>query len=173
MLFIRIVVTINMSFAINYIVNLSSFLFSYYFLFLVLFFLFKQKTAYEMRISDWSSDVCSSDLDIGSQRVEGDSRIARGARHARIDVGDAYRNVGPQFGGEIDRDAKAATAVVARRSNHAEQRVDPQPLEARADIIVAKREEGDAQPRSEEHTSELQSLMRISYAVFCLKKKNT
>src|SRR3546814_2202709 len=103
-----------------------------------------------MRISDWSSDVCSSDL------------------------------------------AKAATAVVARRSNHAEQRVDPQPLEARADIIVAKREEGDAQPqfglerrrheigfdpavgvRSEEHTSELQSLMRISYAVFCLKKKTT
>src|SRR3546814_4561257 len=32
--------------------------------------------------------------------------------------------------------------------------------------------DGDAHPRSEEHTSELQSLMRISYAVFCLKKKN-
>src|SRR3546814_11744819 len=86
-------------------------------------------------------------LDIGSKRVEGDSRIARGARHARIDVGDAYRNVGPQFGGEIDRDAKAATAVVARRRNHAEQRVDPPPLEERADSIVAKRQATTAERR--------------------------
>src|SRR3546814_6761813 len=41
---------------------------------------------------------------------------------------------------------------------------------AKVGIIMAKSEDG---ARSEEHTSELQSLMRISYAVFCLKKKNT
>src|SRR3546814_7562278 len=39
---------------------------------LCLFFFFKQKTAYEMRISDWSSDVCSSDLSIGCGRTESD-----------------------------------------------------------------------------------------------------
>src|SRR3546814_5327836 len=36
---------------------------------MLLFFFFKQKTAYEMRISDWSSDVCSSDLDLGCRRA--------------------------------------------------------------------------------------------------------
>src|SRR3546814_4735049 len=40
-------------------------------LLVVLFFFFKQKTAYEMRISDWSSDVCSSDLEAGSRRDRG------------------------------------------------------------------------------------------------------
>src|SRR3546814_17071343 len=39
--------------------------------FVVIFFFFKQKTAYEMRISDWSSDVCSSDLDGGAEQVNG------------------------------------------------------------------------------------------------------
>src|SRR3546814_6540947 len=43
----------------------------------VLFFFFKQKTAYEMRISDWSSDVCSSDLDLGAHAEgEVDERLA-------------------------------------------------------------------------------------------------
>src|SRR3546814_13810327 len=45
-------------------------------LWLILFFFFKQKTAYEMRISDWSSDVCSSDLAKRGKRVRGRSRIA-------------------------------------------------------------------------------------------------
>src|SRR3546814_19156064 len=40
------------------------------------------------------------------------------------------------------------------------------------DVVVRRQRRGGAQHRSEEHTSELQSLMRISYAVFCLKKKN-
>src|SRR3546814_10100157 len=56
------------------------------------FFFFKQKTAYEMRISDWSSDVCSSDL-IDEMRQNGSARAARQPRvqpyiHARDHVGD-------------------------------------------------------------------------------------
>src|SRR3546814_11775562 len=60
------------------------------------FFFFKQKTAYEMRISDWSSDVCSSDLDdplsaysnppILPQKRNADARAAEGRRHSRVDV---------------------------------------------------------------------------------------
>src|SRR3546814_4192527 len=50
----------------------------------VLFFFFKQKTAYEMRISDWSSDVCSSDLEPALARQLCDA----------LDVGDAQRRVG-------------------------------------------------------------------------------
>src|SRR3546814_1060245 len=55
-------------------------------LFVVIFFFFKQKTAYEMRISDWSSDVCSSDLDPGLRRKEGNRERegpGRGSRSRR------------------------------------------------------------------------------------------
>src|SRR3546814_17427326 len=49
----------------------------------VLFFFFKQKTAYEMRISDWSSDVCSSDLDnVGGEIL--DAALGRLRMHARV-----------------------------------------------------------------------------------------
>src|SRR3546814_8358949 len=107
-------------------------------------FFFKQKTAYEMRISDWSSDVCSSDL---------------AGAHGLLGVVGAA----PEFG---------AAAVVA----------DPRHLRLLVAVVVAGAAggagvaPGDAIAqglivRSEEPTSELQSLMRISYAVFCLKKK--
>src|SRR3546814_9764010 len=108
-----------------------------------MFFFFKQKTAYDMRISDWSSDVCSSDL------VTFRAQCQRGRRCCGV-VGirglagvDAAR---PRLGGVL-RDC------VLGRWSRAAVRVDT------TDV------------RSEEHTSELQSLMRISYAVFCLKKK--
>src|SRR3546814_5563739 len=81
-------------------------------------FFVKQKTAYEMRISDWSSDVCSSDLSAS----------------------------------DVSAAARLFTATPARIST----------------VGLALR---PASRRSEEHTSELQSLMRISYAVFCLQKK--
>src|SRR3546814_2632637 len=105
-----------------------------------------------MRISDWSSDVCSSDLD---------------SYQAGTDVLKlAYEELG-----EIDficcdnilLDPTAATDV----RGHAVA------LETPAEIIAKKvfYRGWSLQPRSEEHTSELQSLMRISYAVFCLQKK--
>src|SRR3546814_3801443 len=57
------------------------------------FFFFKQKTAYEMRISDWSSDVCSSDLR-GAQRVEvGCAAVQQDVRLASHDAGGRARDV--------------------------------------------------------------------------------
>src|SRR3546814_1344001 len=105
------------------------------------FFFFKQKTAYEMRISDWSSDVCSSDL----HAVLGDRRGLHGQRSAG--------RIGCR-GRRGRRPAESDARVRAGRGD--------QELRSRRRIDL----------RSEEHTSELQSLMRISYAVFCLKKKN-
>src|SRR3546814_3227339 len=101
-----------------------------------------------MRISDWSSDVCSSDLH-GVTRVPalamipGDpvlpycEREDESPRAAHVAYGDAA------LSGLLEEIAR----------------------------LGGKEEVRDAQSRSEEHTSELQSLMRISYAVFCLKKK--
>src|SRR3546814_1275198 len=92
-----------------------------------------------MRISDWSSDVCSADLrdaavgrdegEIATRRIEaadGDRRALGAKAEGRLDIAKGYG---------------AARRVISERS--------------------------------EEHTSELQSLMRISYAVFCLKQNNT
>src|SRR3546814_7025104 len=103
-----------------------------------------------MRISDWSSDVCSSDLTgpvieiavpsgpglfqpVHDVTVDGDQRFDI----RRLPLGDLV-------GMFVDEDAD----------------VDERDLEVFGHPV-----------RSEEHTSELQSLMRISYAVFCLKKK--
>src|SRR3546814_7162028 len=91
-----------------------------------------------MRISDWSSDVCSSDLPALSKR------------------GSKPRGLGP-------------VAQACRAGRRWRERRKP---------IRSAEEYRRLRPccsshRSEEHTSELQSLLRISYAVFCLKKKNT
>src|SRR3546814_6547407 len=111
----------------------------------VFFFFFKQKTAYEMRISDWSSDVCSSDLQSAAHRS------------------------GPGFRA-LDRSRSA------RRAGRPAQLVGSAPLPSRQDSLqptLSARLQPRLSRRSEEHTSELQSLMRRSYAVFCLKKKRT
>src|SRR3546814_7215489 len=109
-----------------------------------------------MRISDWSSDVCSSDL---TSPIFGQRRLSRAKRRR------AHRELrstsvsppaktkmppgpgsGPTIG--VDRISNVPITSKAMRTAGWERRL-----------------------RSEEHTSELQSLMRISYAVFCLKKK--
>src|SRR3546814_6665857 len=108
------------------------------------FFFFKQKTAYEMRISDWSSDVCSSDLLHADRRPDAAGVLA--ARHLHRVAGEqAGVEEGPEEGGE---------------EHHLGGDEEDHP--------VAQAELDDL--RSEEHTSELQSLMRRSYAVLCLKK---
>src|SRR3546814_4744029 len=91
-----------------------------------------------MRISDWSSDVCSSDLH--------------------------ERDVEPTQPQRDDAEQESQE----RAQDSAEK--EPQPG---ADPVVKLAQRGGVGPdgRSEEHTSELQSLMRISYAVFCLKTK--
>src|SRR3546814_2245287 len=112
------------------------------------FFFFKQKTAYEMRISDWSSDVCSSDLTF------------RALHRARRIVARCLRfaaQVAPRFGCARRQRCARPMATVPVRC-----------VDGRRSAVSVRCAAAD---RSEEHTSELQSLMRISYAVFCLKKK--
>src|SRR3546814_2468739 len=112
-----------------------------------MFFFFKQKTAYEMRISDWSSDVCSSDLPDpgGADPSLGQPRHRQRPYRDRIPSGQLR--------------SPAACPARCRRLGLG---LSPAGGGVRPDAH-----------RSEEHTSELQSLMRNSYAVFCLKKKKT
>src|SRR3546814_1611517 len=107
-----------------------------------------------MRISDWSSDVCSSDLGACTiwQYVVGDDPV-RARRH------DGARG---KRRGHRDR-----LWPRTRRRGNPVRGMNPF---ASLRTPIEREEEMDA-ARSEEHTSELQSLMRISYAVFCLKKK--
>src|SRR3546814_3600233 len=123
------------------------------------FFFFKQKTAYEMRISDWSSDVCSSDL--LSHRLPRRFRL-HGA------------GVLPRPPRLPDEDAAAGRGSRGQRQARGVQRPPADDPSGPHRAPVGSREPADGGAgRSEEHTSELQSLMRISYAVFCLKKKIT
>src|SRR3546814_5938170 len=126
-----------------------------------LFFFFKQKTAYEMRISDWSSDVCSSDLECATQKVT----EAGGPKPATIgvegppDVTEAENRFSSRF------DAPN-TYVKPRRA------VERSTWHALPAMWFAERNGFGLNAllgRSEEHTYELQSLMRTSYAVFRLK----
>src|SRR3546814_4643201 len=91
-----------------------------------------------MRISDWSSDVCSSDL-AGSDRS-----LVRISFSFCLSV--------------LKRSPKPLALASTRRN--------------RSSLISSDTVVAEFTRRSEEHTSELQSLMRISYAVFCLKKKH-
>src|SRR3546814_817206 len=189
------------------------------------FFFFKQKTAYEMRISDWSSDVCSSDLfgnleDV-DERGEQRRRVGQGGRAVRCHAGDRAQFLETQPFGRTGQAAERAARqrvlvehrerilgefeIEARkRAPRAADEVERQPgqtlagpaggaehladraLERLLATLAQRRQAEHAErkgcaaanlairdlgefERSEEHTSELQSLMRISYAVFCLK----
>src|SRR3546814_70740 len=198
------------------------------------FFFFNQKTAYEMRISDWSSDVCSSDLlisGIGSvnklgagtvifsadNSYTGITTIAAGVLQLggggttgsiagnvvnnaalafnrsdeisysgvisgtgilnQIGTGTTILNGANSYAGAtnvnagtllVDGNQSAATGLTTVASGATLGGIGT----IGGDVNVAAGGALAAGSRSEEHTSELQSLMRISYAVFCLKKKN-
>src|SRR3546814_5067138 len=130
-----------------------------------------------MRIRDWSSDVCSSVLDQGQgfELGAGVFGLALGPqpRHPGVYVLlDLVAPAGGQFGQfhaafgtvGLQRFERLRDAAFGRRLVEREQGVQLN----RGQRLVGG-EQGSL--RSEEHTSELQSLMRISYAVFCLKKK--
>src|SRR3546814_5031434 len=117
---------------------------------LIVLVFFKQKTAYEMRISDWSSDVCSSDL-----------------RQVLVQAPSSPTQQGCEFriGTALKRKCSAELMLIARTTEVDDERLGDVHGKLATSVFLNEVQ------RSEEHTSELQSLMRISYAVFCLKKK--
>src|SRR3546814_3392077 len=117
-----------------------------------------------MRISDWSSDVCSSDLSgssetvrfadavVGGMDYKGDLIVAGSGFATGVALSGATDAVSVDFAG-------AALSVTSTGAN-----ATGITTQDGTDVTITT-------ARSEEHTSELQSLMRISYAVFCLTKK--
>src|SRR3546814_6440812 len=112
-----------------------------------------------MRSSDWSSDVCSSDLGGGLMSVDY-LRASAADLVAALEAGEVTSVELTQL--FLDRIAAVDGQV------NAFLHVDAEGALAQAKATDERRAAGN---RSEEHTSELQSLMRISYAVFCLKQK--
>src|SRR3546814_9293056 len=131
-----------------------------------------------MRISDWSSDVCSSDLvaplrqareerDIGGKTI-GEIQRSLAAEEARRLFLQRFMlgRIAAQQARTTGAHGHPAPDRVRHRARNRLVIRQPQII-IRGEIPALTRD----QSRSEEHTSELQSLMRISYAVFCLKKK--
>src|SRR3546814_2065508 len=124
-----------------------------------------------MRISDWSSDVCSSDL-----LLIGTQLVTKGYHFpdlTLVGVVDADLGLG---GGDLRASERTFQQIqqVAGRAGRGQKpgRVLLQTHQPEAPVIEAL-VSGDSEGfRSEEHTSGIQSLMRISYAVFCLKTKH-
>src|SRR3546814_1196531 len=107
-----------------------------------------------MRISDWSSDVCSSDLGGDDERHHSD-KVVR-----------------PLGGSSWSRDHRVVVVGWDETIEPATPLIAQFPLQVQMGPAAHSYDDQVARDhRSEEHTSELQSLMRISYAVFCLKKK--
>src|SRR3546814_9506030 len=124
-----------------------------------------------MRISDWSSDVCSSDLLAMrgfAAEGAGSARELRTALKGSEPPAIIILDIGLPDGNGFDlareiRGSLDCGIIMLTALGEADDRV--RGFDSGADIYLVKHS------RSEEHTSELQSLMRLSYAVFCLKKK--
>src|SRR3546814_6378381 len=135
-----------------------------------------------MRISDWSLDVCSSDLEIGRQRgggaiviihrikIEGQRRRQRADREAGRQRGLRGEAVDD---GQPDARANERGRDIEGARRHRMVEFKPEPALFLDEYLADRpaRRDADEAMRSEEHTSELQSLMRISSDVLCLKKK--
>src|SRR3546814_3615069 len=160
-------------------------------------FFYKQKTAYELRISDWSSDVCSSDLQTGELRGIEALYLQPRLQHTSLAPAADESDVG-RVGGECS--AQCIGIALALRCHHDEalagrlarkrQALDAPDRVGNGILVLRQRRDGHGiaaargkigdgaghrrgaedhhlgpRQRSEEHTSELQSLMRNSYAV--------
>src|SRR3546814_7624475 len=147
-----------------------------------------------MRISDWSSDVCSSDLAV-SEAGLGEIVVTATRRATNLqdtpvavsaidqglieqasprDIGDLAAFV-PNFSAATVTNFNAASFAIRGVGQNSIIVYFEPPVAVLVDDFVVSSVQTQLLDtfRSEEHTSELQSLMRISYAVFCLKKKKT
>src|SRR3546814_2161509 len=115
-----------------------------------------------MRISDWSSDVCSSDLPEKGKHAHGQVDVEHPAPREIIGQPAAERGADDRPEDRAHAPDRHRRAVAFGRTDVAQDRLAPRP-ERRAENALEQTES------SEEHKSELQSLMRNSYAVICLK----
>src|SRR3546814_3722071 len=125
-------------------------------------------TAYEMRMSDWSSDVCSSDLlsvDLRWLR-RADPVVRTRPPHLFTRQFVADREIA-----RLHRGPGLSEAIFRACCRAGKEREKAYKLCWQDDPSGCRRTRRRSPPRSEEHTSDLQSLMRISYADFFLKKK--
>src|SRR3546814_1202242 len=139
-----------------------------------------------MRISDWSSDVCSSDLPVPAAepvvlrpgdrdrgrapRLAGPQQLRPGVRRCLRRQRQFLRDLLPGCA-DLQGHRPGLDLCELRRVRRAA--ADRRPAGTGRAIRGGREVPAVGDQRSEEHTSELQSLMRISYAVFCLKKKKT
>src|SRR3546814_4805537 len=128
-----------------------------------------------MRVSDWSSDVCSSDLSRTCWYVVVELVRALGL------IGDSVRRGDDQRLGQAIEKLSGLTLLATRLASDelwvlinlveaTARRFANNSLHSRVALLAERAPAYRLRMRSEEHTSELQSLMRISYAVFCLNK---
>src|SRR3546814_10134958 len=127
-----------------------------------------------MRISDWSADVCSSDLIIRSRVRKTIEQELADDPYAQLFFSDLLKRAIAEASALFDHPYKQyilfkdlEEKLAAKSVGDLPKRLDGH-RHARAYFGIIRLEMGGA--RSEEHTSELQSLMRTSYAVYCLKK---
>src|SRR3546814_6471791 len=129
-----------------------------------------------MRISDWSSDVCSSDLteaqrvpdnlaELGKLTLQPDTNIIK-----LPNISASVNQLNSAIK-ELQAKGYAIPDYPENPKTDKEQEIRQRYSKALGSAVNPVLREGNSDRRSEEHTSELQSLMRISYAVFCLKKK--
>src|SRR3546814_5313942 len=118
-----------------------------------------------MRISDWSSDVCSSDLQFDAQYIVGGETIFQAVHATGI-----FRHIAANRACNLARWI-GCVIEVALLDRLGDRKIGDAGLHCHQPIFIIdiKHAVELCHARSEEHTSELQSLMRISYAVFCLK----
>src|SRR3546814_2676846 len=128
-----------------------------------------------MRISDWSADVCSCDrreilLDCRARRVRRYLELGFLAGLARLvpalDLVNPVRIRDPRVVAHLVADVEEDHQARGHADGEAEY------VDEGVGLVLGQGPDADRKVRSEEHTSELQSLMRTSYAVFCLQKKN-
>src|SRR3546814_9351491 len=120
---------------------------------MVRFFFFKQKTAYEVRSSDWSSDVCSSDLALNHFGSGANKAIV--LNNDRISLQRLKHTADADTAGQMHILADLGAASNRHPGIHHGALID---------------KSADVDERSQEHTYELQALMRSSYVVSCIKK---
>src|SRR3546814_8033054 len=133
-----------------------------------------------MRISDWSSDVCASDLLAPGVDREHDLVVSFGAEFLGVELQVPRRllpvdRAAVHAGAEFDQRVEIAAVAAVHLREQPLQRMAAEDLGATpldgVDIGQDRDLGIDGDDRSEEHTSELQSIMRISYAGLCLKNK--